>query len=132
MKKKLTSTRFILAVLSTAAQLVAIWALWRWLLPALNVRLDPWVLIIILLVWLLFCIFLYISGTGALKAKEYAGLSSMAGLSGNAIDRLAPDGMVKIKGEFWKARAEGGIIEPGEAVIVTGRDGLKLRVRKAN
>jgi membrane-bound ClpP family serine protease len=130
MKKKLISARFIIAVVTTAAQLLAVWGVWRWLLPALNIRLQVWVLIGILSAWLLFCVFLYISGTWALKTKEYAGLSSMVGLRGSAVDRLAPDGMVKIKGEFWKARAEGGTIEPGEAVTVSGMEGLNLVVRK--
>jgi membrane-bound serine protease (ClpP class) len=130
MKKKLTSTRLILAVISTAMEMVAVWAVWRWLLPALNVRIEVWVLIIALFVWLLFSIFLYTSGTSALKTKEYAGLSSMIGMAGKTVDRLAPDGMVKIKGELWKAVSEQGPIEAGENITVTGEDGLKLRVRK--
>jgi membrane-bound ClpP family serine protease len=132
MKKILTSSRLILAVISMAAEQVAIWAVWRWLLPELGVTLAVWVVIIAMSAWLLFGIFLYINGTTALKKKEYAGLSSMIGMSGKTVDRLAPDGMVKIKGELWKAAAEDGVIEADENITVTGEDGLKLVVRKNN
>ena len=132
MKKKLTSdTRLILAVISMAAEQVAIWALWRWLLPELGVTLSAWVVISVMAAWLVAGVFIYVSGSGALKAKEYAGLSSMIGMSGQAVGRLAPDGTVKIKGELWNAAAENGIIEIGDNITVIGEDGLKLRVRKA-
>ena len=130
MKKKLTSSRFILAVISTAVEMVVVWAVWLWLLPELGVKVEAWVLITVLIGWLLFSVFLYINGTAALKKKEYAGLPSMIGMSGKAVDRLAPGGMVKIRGELWNAEAEEGIIEAGENITVTGQDRLKLLVRK--
>jgi membrane-bound serine protease (ClpP class) len=130
MKKKLTSSRFILAVISTALEMAVVWAVWQWLLPELGVQVEVWVLIIALFVWLLFSVFLYVSGSSALKTKEYAGLSSMVGMAGQAVDRLAPNGMVKIKGELWKAAAENGVIEVGDNITVTGEDRLKLVVRK--
>jgi membrane-bound ClpP family serine protease len=130
MKKRLSSTRLILAVISVIAQLAAIWAVWRWLLPELGVQLAVWGLIIALVAWILVSIFFYINGTRALRTKEYAGLSSMVGLTGKADGSLAPEGMVKIKGELWAARVEQGIVESGESVIIIGEDGLKLLVRR--
>jgi membrane-bound serine protease (ClpP class) len=121
----------IVAVITTPAQMAAIWAVWRWLLPELGIRLETWVLICALCIWLFFCIFLFISGTRALKVKEYAGLSTMVGLTGKAAGRLAPDGMVKIKDELWQAAAQEGIIEDGEKITVVGENGLKLMVKKA-
>jgi membrane-bound serine protease (ClpP class) len=55
----------------------------------------------------------------------------MVGMDGKAHGELAPDGMVKIKGELWSARSEEGNIRHGEKITVTGEDGLKLIVRKA-
>jgi membrane-bound serine protease (ClpP class) len=130
MKKKLICGRLTLAVISMAAEQVAIWAVWRWLLPELGVTFAVWVVVAVMAAWLVTGGFLYISGTSALKIKEYAGLATMIGMSGKAVDRLAPDGMVKIKGELWNASTEDGIIETGENITVTGEDRLKLVVRK--
>jgi membrane-bound serine protease (ClpP class) len=130
MKKKLTSSRLTLAVTSMVAEQVAIWAVWRWLLPELGATLAVWVVVVVMAAWLIAGTFLYITGSRTLKIKEYAGLSSMISMAGQAVDRLAPEGMVKIKGELWKARAEESPIEPGDKIIVTGEDRLKLLVRK--
>ena len=130
MKKKLTSSRLTLAVTSMVAEQVAIWAVWRWLLPELGATLAVWVVVVVMAAWLIAGTFLYITGSRALKIKEYAGLSSMIGMAGQAVDCLAPDGMVKIKGELWKARAEESPIEPGDHIVVIGEDRLKLLVRK--
>jgi membrane-bound ClpP family serine protease len=132
MKKKLTSPRLLLAIISTVLEIAVIWAIWQWLLPELGVRVGVWVLIIVSVVWLLFSIFLYINGTAALKKKEFAGLSSMIGMPGQAVGMLAPVGMVKIKGELWNATSEEGSINPGEKITVTGEDRLKLVVRKSS
>jgi len=37
---KLTTVRLIVAVITMIAEQVAIWALWRFLLPRLNIRLS--------------------------------------------------------------------------------------------
>ena len=41
---------------------------------------------------------------------------------------LNPKGTVLAEGEIWAAIAEEGEIEPGEEVIITKVEGLKLRV----
>ncbi len=43
---------------------------------------------------------------------------------------LAPEGMVLFKGELWTAESEEGRVEPGETVIITKVDSLKLYVTK--
>jgi len=132
MKKRLTLLRFITAIVTMALEQAAIWAVWRWLLPYWGVNPGAWVVILAMLVWFAAGIFLFIIGTDILDKKEVSGLSSMIGVEGTASGRLAPEGTVKLLGELWSARAEGGNIEPGENIIVTGEDGLKLTVRKAN
>ena len=54
----------------------------------------------------------------------------MVGQTGIAKTELDPNGTVFIKGERWKATSENGRIEHGEEVMVTGVDGLKLKVVK--
>ena len=43
---------------------------------------------------------------------------------------LEPEGTVFFKGERWTAISDRGQVEPGEAVIITKVDGLKLYVVK--
>ena len=43
---------------------------------------------------------------------------------------LQPEGDIFIAGELWKAMAVDDTIKAGERVIVTGIDGLKLKVKR--
>ena len=43
---------------------------------------------------------------------------------------LNPEGTVFIDGEIWSATMTGGVAEPGEEVVVTGVNGLKLCVAR--
>jgi membrane-bound serine protease (ClpP class) len=45
-----------------------------------------------------------------------------------ALDRLAPAGQVRIGGELWNATSESDV-EAGSEVVITGVEGLTLRVR---
>ena len=45
---------------------------------------------------------------------------------------MKPKGTVFIQGERWMAVSEEGQMEPGEEVIVTKVDGLKMWVKKVN
>jgi len=130
MNKNLTWTRLILAVISTSLEEVGLWAIWRWLLPEFGIILPVWVLITIMVAWAVFGTWLFIFTTWALKKQATAGLPSMVGTAGKASGALAPEGMVKIRGELWGAISEEGDIADGEKIIVTGEDGLKLMVRK--
>jgi membrane-bound ClpP family serine protease len=130
MNKRFTLTRLILAVSSTALEEVAIWAVWRWLLPNFNVNLPVGVLIGVMVGWGIFCVGLFVFTTYALKKQKPAGSSSMVGATGQAVGKLAPEGMVKIRGELWGAISEEGDIIDGADIVVTGEKGLKLLVRK--
>ncbi len=130
MNKKLTHTRLVLAIISTALEEVAIWAVWRWLLPEFGVDLHVGVLIGVMVGWGIIGTLLFIFTTRALKKQATAGLPSMVGTVGRAVGNLAPGGMVKIRGELWGAVSEEGNIASGEGIIVTGENGLKLLVRK--
>lgn len=48
---------------------------------------------------------------------------------GTALTDLRPIGVVEIDGQRYDAAAEGGLIDRGSAVRVTGVDGLQIRVR---
>ncbi len=129
---KLTRNRLILAVLSTTAEEVGIWAIWRWLLPEFNIHLSVPVLIGIMAAWGVFSIWLFVFTTRALRKQGPGGLPSMVGTRGQAASKLTPEGMVKIKGELWGAVARKGNIAAGDKIRVVGEDGLKLVVEKAD
>ncbi|MBN1692730.1 MAG: hypothetical protein JW845_04150, partial [Dehalococcoidales bacterium] len=63
MNKNLTRTRLILAIISTSIEEVAIWAIWRWLLPEFGIILPAWVLVCIMAAWAVFGTWLFIFTT---------------------------------------------------------------------
>jgi membrane-bound serine protease (ClpP class) len=74
--------------------------------------------------------FLWIVGAGlrAQGQRVQTGSEGLRGRHGVVVERLAPDGRVRIGDEYWAAIAETAI-EPGVEVEVTGVDRLRLRVR---
>jgi membrane-bound ClpP family serine protease len=129
MDNKLTRARLILAVISTSLEEVAIWVIWRWLLPEFDIYLPLSVLTGVMVAWASFSIWLFIFTTRTLKRQVPVGLPSMVGSKGKVASPLAPVGMVRIKGELWGATSDEGHVDIGEEVLVVGEDGLKLFVR---
>jgi membrane-bound ClpP family serine protease len=130
MNRKFALARLIIAIISTSLEEVAIWAIWRWLLPEFNINLAIAGLIVIMVVWAAFSIWLFIFTTRTLKKQAAVGLPSMTGTAGKAASRLEPEGMVRIRGELWGAVSLNGTIEVGKKIIVERQEGLKLFVRK--
>jgi membrane-bound serine protease (ClpP class) len=56
-------------------------------------------------------------------------LGHIVGEEAQAIDRLDQEGYVLFQGEYWRAEAE-DIVEKGEMVVITGKDGASLRVKR--
>lgn len=126
----LTRARLALAIISTTCEEVAIYVIWRWLLPRFDIHLSFQVLIGIMVAWAAFSIWLFIFTTRTLRKQVPVGLPSMVGSKGKVAGKLSPEGMVRIKGELWGATSAEGDIDTGEEVLVVGEDGLKLSVRK--
>ena len=61
--------------------------------------------------------------------KQVTGSEGMIGLAGEVIEPLTPDGTVRIKGEYWKAKSVMGDIPAGTHVEVLGLKNLVLEVR---
>jgi membrane-bound ClpP family serine protease len=131
MQRRLTAARLIIAIVSTSLEELAIWVIWRWLLPDFGISL-PWaVLVGVMIAWAAFSIWLFIFTTLVLRKQASAALPSMVGAVGKVASRLAPEGQVRIRGELWHATSNEGDIEAGEEVVVVSERGLKLLVRKA-
>ena len=62
--------------------------------------------------------------------KKVTGAEGLIGLEGEVIEPLTPKGMVKVKGEYWKAKSVGGNISVGEEVEILGLERLILKVKR--
>ena len=124
--------RLILAIISGILEQAAIVAIVLWALPRINVHIPLWGLIILMVVWLTYSVSTYRMGSRALLRKPVAGLPDMVGSKGKVVSPLAPEGLVKIKGELWIAKSAGAEMEPGGEVIVVEQDRLKLVVRESS
>jgi len=124
------SGRLIIAIVSTLLEEAALAAGVLWGLPRLGIHIPLWVLVVVMVVWAAFAVATYRMGSRALRKKPVNGLTAMLGSEGEVVRPLIPEGLVRIKGELWRARSASGEIDTGEEVIVVGQDRLKLIVGK--
>ena len=124
------SGRLIIAIVSTTLEEAALAAGVLWGLPKLGIHIPLWVLIIVMLAWCAYTVITYRMGSRALRRKPVDGLIAMLGSEGEVVSPLVPEGMVRIKGELWRAKSASGRMDTGEEVTVVGQDRLKLIVRK--
>jgi membrane-bound serine protease (ClpP class) len=61
------------------------------------------------------------------RRRIQAGAETLIGARAQVVSSCRPTGQVRLAGELWQARCEGGA-DVGERVRVTGRDGLTLLV----
>ena len=64
------------------------------------------------------------------RMRQQTGGEAMEGEVAVARTTLAPKGIVFIRGERWEAILDQGRAEPGEEVLITKVEGLKMRVTK--
>jgi len=122
--------RLILAIVSSLLEEVALVAIVLWGLPQIDVHIPLAGLVAMMVALGVYDIFSYRMGSKALGQRPVMGLPAMVGSRGKVVSPLSPEGMVKIKGELWKAASEGGVLDIGDEITVVGQDGLRLIVRK--
>ena len=64
--------------------------------------------------------------------KQVTGAEGLIGLEGEVIEPLKSVGVIRVGGEYWKAKSVDKDIEAGEEVEILGVDGLTLRVKIKN
>src|SRR3989304_6333833 len=99
--------RLIFAIISTLLEEAALVVVVLWGLPQIGILIPLWGLIIIMIAWAAYSILTYRLGTRALMRDLLVGLPDMIGCKGEVASPLAPEGMVRIKGELWRARSDG-------------------------
>jgi membrane-bound ClpP family serine protease len=122
------STRLILAVLSNSLIEAIIVAVVLWGLPRLGINIPLYGLILICVAFLIYAVVSFNIGSRTLRKKPLPGFTTMVGVEGQVVSRLAPEGLVRIKGELWNARSENGPMDVGTDVIVVSQSGLKVVV----
>ena len=123
--------RLVLAIISTLLEETAIVAIVRWALPQIGINIPVVGLVALMVAWGAYSVITYQIGSRALLRKPVAGLPDMIGSKGKVVSPLAPEGLVRIKGELWIAKSDSGEMEPGAEVIVVAQDRLKLVVRES-
>ncbi len=121
--------RLILSIFSSLLEETAIVVIVLWGLPQLDIHIPLGGLIAMMVVWGAISVITYRMGSRALSRKPEIVLPLISS-KGKVVSPIAPDGMVRIKGELWQATSASGNIGIGEKVTVVGQDGLKLVVRE--
>jgi membrane-bound serine protease (ClpP class) len=63
-------------------------------------------------------------------ARQVTGREGMIGLVGEVIEPLTPSGVIRIEGEYWKARSVAGNVSAGQEVEILDLKKHVLGVRK--
>jgi len=66
----------------------------------------------------------------SLRRKKVTGAEGMIGMVGEVTEPLMTDGVVRVHGEYWRAKSLDGDIEAGEEVEVVRIDRLNLEVKR--
>ncbi len=93
-------------------------------------RVDPWLVVLVVIGIVAFIAATILWGIRAHRHQVSAGREELVGKIAEVKVALKPKGVVFIQGERWTAISEKDRVEPGEEVIITKVDGLKLWVTK--
>lgn len=93
-------------------------------------HMDPWWIALIAVCVVAFITFSVIWGIRAHRHQASTGREELIGKTAEVKEALEPKGVVFVEGERWTAISEQGQVEPGEEVIISRVDNLKLYVTK--
>jgi membrane-bound serine protease (ClpP class) len=97
--------------------------------PLPELRVDPWKLLPVIVVFATFVIALVRLVVQAQRRRAQTGVEGLLGQQGQAETDLDPEGWVSVQGESWRASAAEPVPRGGK-VEVQSVEGLLLRVRK--
>ena len=95
-----------------------------------TIYIPLWLLVILIIVIAGFIVVAIIWSVRAHRNKIAAGKEDLIGSTAVVETALDPKGIVLVEGEHWTAILDAGRAEPGEEVIITSVEGLKLSVSK--
>ena len=91
---------------------------------------DIWLIVVIAIIIISFLVLIISRGIRAHHRQASTGREELVGKIAEVKIALEPRGVVSIEGERWTAISETGWMKPGEEVIITKVDGLRLYVTK--
>lgn len=91
-------------------------------------QVDPWLVAIVAIGIAAFLAVVIIWGIRAHRRQVSAGREELVGKTAEVLTVLDPKGIVLIEGERWTTISEKGRVKPGEEVIITKVNGLKMWV----
>ena len=118
----------IYSILTTVLQEAAVVALVLWLLPLLEVHVPLWGMAILMAAVAAWGLIGYRLTRNIVNQESVTPSSAMIGCEGIAVTPLEPEGVVRVRGELWKARTNHAAIAKNEEIIVEEIDGLILYV----
>ena len=95
-----------------------------------QLQINWWVVAFVIVIIVALFVFVVGSVIRSQRRRSITGGEGLIGQTARVETELDPSGMVFVEGELWTAKSEGGRIEPGEEVIITQVEGLKLWVTK--
>jgi len=94
-----------------------------------KINIPIWVAVVAALLLGLLVFITYKLVIPSFHARQVTGPEGMIGHVGEVMEPLTPKGMVKIEGEYWKAKSVDGDVAAGESVEILGLDKLTLEVK---
>jgi membrane-bound serine protease (ClpP class) len=95
-------------------------------------QINPGVIAGVVIVVSVVCVFVIGAILRTHRRRQQTGREAMVGMVAVAKTNLDPTGTVFVHGERWEATLDEGKVEPGEEVVITKVDGLRLRVTRKN
>lgn len=91
---------------------------------------SPWIFALIIILIIVFIVVAVLLSLRTYRQKVAAGRENLVGRTATVEVPLKPTGIVLVEGERWTAKLDTGHAGPGEEVIITRVDGLKLYVTR--
>lgn len=98
------------------------------ILSRFGIHIPVWLIIFIAILFLGWTFISYL----VMRRNPQLGFENMIGATGLTLDSLSPKGTIRIGHEQWAAKARGGNIGTGVAVVVISQNGLLLTVIRKN
>ncbi len=127
MKRTIKNWLMVLVLLLDDAAALGLVLLVLWVLE-IKIPLPVIIFVAILLGTFVFIIHKMI--IPSFHKKQVTGSEGMIGLEGEVTRTLTPVGVIRVKGEYWKAKSVGEDIAAGEDVEILGLNGLRLEVKR--
>jgi len=101
-------------------------------LHLLGIPVSLGILVLIALVFVATTIVMHRLIIPTLHRDKISGAEAMIGLEGRVVEPLTPRGLIRVRGEYWKAISAEQDVSAGGSVEIVGVDGITLRVRPAH